>query len=245
MARETGEDCILMARYTVAYLQFEYRIREIDVLRQLAVDKEIELGVVDGARVVRALCRSGVVLLSSHIEGYVEELVELILQNIVDKRVQKSVFEQQFFYYFSKDIIDEICETQQPEKISEKVKLMFERDGDIWGDTGIFVSELSVERFTAGFSAPRVDRIRSLVGRFGYKDFRGDLADQLQGDFHACVNMVENVVNQRNKIAHGDVHANPTPRDLEDMVKFVRLFCQVTDDVVARWFAGIDCSLVS
>ena len=232
-----------MARYTEAYSGFVGRLPEVDVLRKLANEHLRSAGPLKGGEVVNPLCRAGVVLLSSHIEGYVEDLSEVILRRILEKKTPKQTLSGRFLYYFSKDVIDEISKTRDPDKISEKVRRLFERDEDIWCSKEKFSEELPVDRFVSGFSTPRFDEIRRFIARFGYKSYRRDLGRRLQASFQACIRMVDNVVDQRNKIAHGDAVTTATPADLENMMSLVRLFCRSTDVVVGNWFKENGCPI--
>ncbi|MDE0000650.1 MAG: MAE_28990/MAE_18760 family HEPN-like nuclease [Rhodospirillaceae bacterium] len=232
-----------MARYTQAYSRFVKRLPEVETLHKLANQHMRAVGPLKGMEVINPLCRAGVVLLSSHIEGYVEDLAEVILQKIVEKGAPKRTFSGRFLFYFSKDILSEIGETKHPDKISEKVKRLFDRDLDIWSSNEKFNEELVVDRFIASFSVPRFVQIRSFFARFGYNDYKGDLGRHLNASYPACVRMVDNVVDQRNKIAHGDFVTTTTPSDLADMLELVRLFCRSTDEVAGRWFTGVGCPI--
>ena len=55
--------------------------------------------------------------------------------------------------------------------------------------------------------------------------------------------MVDHVVDQRNKIAHGDFLTAGAPSELQDMCRLVRLYCRNTDEVVSNWFRSKGCSI--
>lgn len=230
-----------MPRYTAAYGSFLERLPEVEALNRLAREHSGKLGIVHDAATANALCRASVVLLCSHIEGYVENLAEVILQRIFERALSKDSLAPRFFYYFSKDLLDELYETQNPDKMSRKVKNLFRRDVDIWSTDPAFTAELPSERFTSNFSTPKFENIRSFIGRFGYDGYRHDLALLLKANYQPCVNMVDNVIDQRNKIAHGDPVATATPKDVADMLRLVRVFCRATDDVVGNWFRATGC----
>ena len=232
-----------MVRYTRAYSRFVDRLPEVEMLCRLARQQLRSEGPLRGARMANPLCRAGVVLLSSHIEGYVEDLSDIILHRVYESRTPKQALAPRFLYYFSKDLIDEINDTRDPDKISVKMRDLFERDKDIWSSNSEFQEELLSERFASGFSTPKFNEIRRFVARFGYGDYRQDMGRHLEAKFRPCINMVDNVVDQRNKIAHGDAIATATPSDLASMLHLVRLFCRSTDVVVGNWFRTIGCSI--
>lgn len=232
-----------MPRYTVAYSAFLQRLREVEALNRLAKKHTVRIRQSRDTETARALCRASIVLLSSHIEGYLEELVEVILDRIFLGAISKQKLAPRFFYYFSQDLLNEVSETKNPDKIAEKIKRLFLRDIDIWSTDDTFHSALPVDRFISGFSNPSFEKIRSFIARFGYTDYGSDLANILKAKYLPCCNMIDNVIEQRNKIAHGDVNIESTPNDVTDMLQLVRLFCQTTDVVVGNWFRNVGCAI--
>ena len=192
---------------------------------------------------INSLCRGGVVLLSSHIEGYIEEIGQIALERIFVRTVPKAKLGNVFKYHLSKDLIRDIKGTEDQEKIVSKLQNLFLRDGHIWDFTLIFTNQLSYERFIDGFSNPTHDRIKSFFNRFGYKNFEGDLAHRLQRNFPICKNMIDQVIRLRNDIAHGNFFAPVTPNDIGIMVVLTKLYCRETDCVVGDWFKSIDCPI--
>ena len=77
----------------------------------------------------------------------------------------------------------------------------------------------------------------------GFEAFQHALAAQLKGNYLTCRNMVDNIVDQRNKIAHGDFVAAGTPGDLQDMISFLKLYCRNVDKIVADWFKSKGCPI--
>lgn len=126
---------------------------------------------------------------------------------------------------------------QTPERIAHKISTLCERDHDIWSGNEIFEKELPVERVVAGFATPRFREVRKFIGRFGYESYKYDLKARLRADADPCINMINNVVNQRNEIAHGDFNATNTPGDVQSMLDLVKMFCHATDGVVGDWFS--------
>ena len=232
-----------MARYTAAYSGFVKGVEEVRTLVRLAKAESRAKGPLENAPTARALCRAAVVLLSSRIEGYVEDLGEIIVCRIVERQVPKRVLSPRLMYYCSKDVIDEICDTKDPDKVAGKMVTIFRRDKDIWCDKDSFEEELPLERIVAGFSTPRFGEIRRFIARFGYRSYKSDLERQLRARFRPCVNMVNNVVEQRNQIAHGNIGTTSTPLDVTDMLGLVQVFCRTTDDVVGDWFRSVGCPI--
>jgi hypothetical protein len=232
-----------MSRYTAAYSNFVKRLSEIVALQRLSFSFSPSGSNPGHDLKMNALCRGGIVLLSAHIEGYIEDLGEIILDRIVINKMQKNDLADSFFYFFSKDIIDEIKDTGNPDAISKKIKDLITRDVDIWANELVFFKQLPADRFLHGFSNPKTEEIRRLFSRFGYRDYVTDIRKLLKANFDFCKNMVDQVVQKRHQIAHGDFVASATPKDIEDMIGLVKLFCQSTDKVVGNWFSKQGCPI--
>ena len=232
-----------MARYSSAYSELIRRIDEIQAIISIARGISRVSSTQPNLSRVNALCRGGIVLLCSHVEGYVEDLGALAINSLAKKNLPKTSMSLAFRYHLSRDLIDDINSTTDPESIASKVVNFLVRDGPIWDATPHFTDQLPVETFVGNFATPRHDNIRRFFGRFGYQDFQTELAAQLQSNYLVCRNMVDHVVDQRNKIAHGNFVTAGTPADLQDMCRLVVLYCRSLDKVVGNWFKTKGCSI--
>jgi len=232
-----------MARYSSAYSDLTIRLDEVGRITNEAKKKEALKPLGSQASLVSALCRGGIVLLSSHIEGYISDLNELILERIVKKKVSITKLSPRFGYYHSRDILDEISNTSDPKKISKKLKLLYSRDSFVWDDEDIFLEPLDDERFMRGFSTPKPGYIYTLFNRYGYSNLRGEIASVLASQFNFHQANVETTVHLRNQIAHGDHSLTQTPADLKRLMESTKIYCREIDNSVCRWFANINCSL--
>ncbi len=231
-----------MARYTSAYSSFVSRLAEVEILRRSAREKE-ELNPVGLRREINALCRGAIVLLNAHLEAYIKELGEVTLDSIYKKRVSRNTIAPQFYYHLSKDILDELKETSDPLKIADKLFSFLQSDTIFWTLSGPFPQPLPVDRFNKGFSNPAFQKIKVYFNRFGYSEYKDDLAHFLRADYRATINMVDQLVDTRNKIAHGDPTITKTPTDIKDMAMMIRSYCNATDTVFASWCKNTLCAI--
>ena len=67
-----------MSRYTTAYSSFVERLTEIRALQKTAATHEKKRFSATEMVQTQALCRASIILLSSHVEGYVSELARII-----------------------------------------------------------------------------------------------------------------------------------------------------------------------
>ena len=232
-----------MARFTPVYADFILRLEEVALLRKKAGALERSVMSLSHGHEIRALCRGAVVLLSSHIEAYIKELGEHTLDALYNKAVSRSKFAPQFFYYLSRDRIETIRSSSQPEKIAEHVQLFVSLDASNWGSTGGLPTPISSENFSRGFSNPSFDKVKAYFGRFGYSEFRRDYLRVLGGLGNTSIAKLDQIVDTRNSIAHGDPSATKTPAEVKDMEVTAKLFCRTADKVFSDWCRETLCSI--
>lgn len=231
-----------MARYTTAYSGFISRLGEVEALRKIALGKERQ-NPVDLRHEINALCRGSIVLLSSYIEAYIKGVGELALDSLFIKGVLRTDIPTRFFYHISKNHLDELYDSDDPEKIAEKVFLFLQEDITYWSRMGTFPQSIEVERFNKGFSTPTFKKIKPYFNRFGYSSYNTDLSKRLRGQFQPITNMIDHLVDTRNKIAHGDPMASKTPTEIKEMINMAKKFCAETDTVFAAWWKLNFCSI--
>ncbi|WP_374352689.1 MAE_28990/MAE_18760 family HEPN-like nuclease [Limnohabitans sp.] len=231
-----------MARYTTAYSSFIQRIDEVEILRKSAAKKERK-NAVAYSNEINALSRGAIVLLSSHLEAYVKELGELAIDSLILSNIDRSKIPETFFYHVSKSFIDEIKDTSDSKKLANKIFEFIVSDGSMWSKSGPFPQQPSSERFNRGFSNPAYEKIKAYFGRFGYQTYQSDISAKLQGNYLTVINMINHLVDVRNKIAHGDPSATKTPGEVLDIIKLIRVFCMVTDSNFAGWWGSNYCKL--
>ena len=233
-----------MARYTIAYSAFVNNLQEVQELLVLAEKNQVDnvYFVRCTAKERRDLYITAIILLSNCIKEYIENLAELILCKVVEKRIRKAKLPQQLLYFFPKDLLDDIYNTEEPEYIAKKIKKLFSCDYFL-GGSDYFNDNFRKDLFVYGFSNPGCRSIRLFFSRFGYINYSCDLENNLKSKYLLCTNMVDNVANEKNKIAHGYVTTITTPGDLADMLNLTHLFCRSTDKVIGDWFKKIGCPI--
>lgn len=234
-----------MSRYSAAYSNLVSRLVEIDAIIAMAQNVEGMQAPSNSITRVNALCRGGIVLLSSHLEGYIEDLGTLAIERIGKGQVGKAALSDSFRYYLSRDLIIEITETTNPAVVASKITSFIQRDLNIWDSSTHFVHPLRPETFVGQFATPNHRNIRRFFRRFGYENLNKDLANLLKGDYQISITMVNNIVDQRNKIAHGDHLAAGTPTDLAQMNAWLKRYCRSIDKIVGDWFKNKGCVIRS
>lgn len=223
-----------MARYTVAYSAFILRVAEINTLLTMA--KVLETSdPIGNAMESNAICRGAIVLLCSHVEGYIKELGELTLASITEQQICRSKIPNTVAYHISKNFVADIKNTADAAKIADHLSNFIDSDLSFWRSNGPIEDQIPEDRFNKGFNSPSFGKIATYLGRFGYAEYKRDLGFKLSGDFQVCKTLIDHIVDVRNKIAHGNPTISKTPSDLMDAVKTTRLFCRATDEIFAGW----------
>lgn len=230
-----------MPRYTPSYSNFLSRIAEVQALIGIAKLESRKPLSQRNAAVINSAARASVVLLSSHIQGYVEELTDNILESIFIQKVPMNDFGNSFEFYLSQDITRVLRNSPNPDVFVRELKRMLRRDEDIWSDTPYFERAPNSEPFKGNFGNPTFKEIKRYLNRFGYQDYDANLRNYLGNNYLAATNMVDAVVDLRTKIAHGETGIVPTPIDVSNMILLVKLFCRSSDDIVSNWFKSHRC----
>jgi hypothetical protein len=149
-----------MARYTKNYSSLLKRLDEVRILIASAKKQELK-NPIKLQPEINALCRASIVLLSSHLEAYVKELGESAIDSLYSNSITREKIHPSVFYHSSKDYIDEIKNSNQPDKISEKIFNFVRQDGAIWNTDDSLPRPLSSEKFNKGFASPSFEKIKS------------------------------------------------------------------------------------
>lgn len=230
-------------RYTTAYREFNHKLAEVQRLNRMAAKELPSLESFDAISVVHTLCWASVVFLSGNLEAYMKKLTEGILDCVYNSKLEKDNLALEFRYYFSRDLVDQIRDTRDPGNVAKKVREIFDRDAYIWNDDSSFQKELSSARFLSNIGNPKYHNIKDFMTRFGYNRYQDDLKRSMRQRYSFCVAALDNIVETRNKIAHGDRSTIWMPQDVKDKAELLKIFVRETDIVVANWFGQIGCAI--
>lgn len=165
-----------------------------------------------------AVNRAAVVLLCAHLEGFLEELVgELVDQlNSSAPWIENIPLRMRAAHVTGE--IDAIAEMTDAANRAERIERLFRDHGDLWlAET--LISQLRVEKITSGMSNPGASEISRLFVSIGLEHA---LDEVVLTDGSDPAKRVNEFVGVRNSIAHG-----------EDT--------KVTDDQVERYLDAVEC----
>lgn len=234
---------LIMPSLSPAFRRFETRLAEVHHLIVLSQHK------VSGRRLKlatdehsAALCRAATVLLSSHIQGFVEDLSDVVVKSFINDSVPAAKIPDAFRYFASKNAIISIVSTQGAQTV-ERIRTYLSDFGYLIETTGPAHPELSSLPYKDGFGNPTVDEVKQFLKRFGFTNFEGEMKRRLKRDWLLVENAVDQTVDRRNKIAHGDPLATLTPSELKQYMSLVRKFCATADAVTTMHFRKVGCRI--
>lgn len=232
-----------MARYTAAYSEFVIRTGEVLLLVRRARKLERSAQAFERGDEINALCRGAIVLLSSHVEAYVKELAECFLDAIHVKQVNRSKLHDRFFYYASKEWVNKLRDSTEPESVTTEVFRFLDGESELWERDGPLPKAVDSDAFCKGFSNPKFEKIKRLLGRFGYDGLRHHINVTHQADAVLLISHIEQIVDTRNAIAHGESSATRTPTEVRTLINSSKEFCRTVDDGFASWCRAKVCSI--
>lgn len=230
-------------RYTLAYGEFVGRCEEVLLLVKRAAAIERSKTALARGKEIDALCRGALVLLSSHVEAYIKELGESLLDAIFVRQVCRSKLSSSFFYHCSRAHIEKIRDASDIETISADIFDFIQTGSDIWKKTGGMPRSVDAEAFNFGFANPKFERIKKYLGRFGYTSLRHDMNRALKADCVLIIGNLDQIVDIRNAIAHGEASAKKTPSEVKDFVMSAKTFCRTVDAKFSSWCSVNICPI--
>lgn len=189
--------------------------------------------------VVRAIGRSEVVLLSSHFERFIYALNEEAVDLICASKVQSLSLPDKLRLEHAKSVVDDLASTGW-EKRASKLRDYSLRESWLWDDSAT-VQHLEADRLLAWMKAPTS---KSLVRAFRLWGIENIFATITNKPTHRqrFFLRIDELVEKRNNIAHGDLTVQATYLDIIQYRGTVKGFAERADRALARQLAKITCT---
>jgi hypothetical protein len=176
-------------------------------------------------KITRAIGRSAVVLLSSHFERYLYSVNEEAVAFVNSVGVTGDLIPEKMRLLHSMQSIDDLAVTGW-EKRSRKLEQLIECDGWLWKSAQN--GQLDHKRLLAWMKSPKPE---SIVRYYAYWELK-DIFKEITSTPHTRSNLwlrLDELVQKRNNIAHGDHSAEATSGDVQQYVWAVKTFCDRAD----------------
>ena len=190
-------------------------------------------------RVTRAINRASVVMLSSHLEKYLHAVNEEATMLLNSVPISATRLPDIMKLQHSQQPITQLSATQWDNRAAH-LTAFASGDGWLWSNgTG----QLAHERLIMWMKTPKTRRIARLFRLWGIADIFAEIT-RSQLTRQRLVLKLDELVEKRNNIAHGDIHVDATPTDLTEYRQRVSEFCSRADRRLARVLVrqfGVGC----
>ena len=180
--------------------------------------------------ITRAIGRASVVLLTSHFERYFRAANEEVSDYLADLAYPSDRLPESLRLLHSKAKIDQLSETAW-ERSARSLREFFAEDGWLWG--GAPSGKIIHNRLLVWMKSPRPADLRRYYRYWGIDDIFSAITRKRRTRNHLWLK-VQELVDKRNNIAHGDALAGATQKDVRDYTKAVSDFCNRADAQLAK-----------
>jgi hypothetical protein len=202
-------------------------------VRELQAASPRQTGSAPGAlTLTRAVGRASVVILSSHLEGYIDSLNLEAASVVNGAGVQAMQLPEPLRLLHSKPTIEALSGTSwegQP-----RVRLLSDfvsTEGWLWGSGGTGL--LDPDRLLIWMKSPSPKALLRYFRYWGIDDIFGRIT-RAQHTRDDLWRRLKELVDKRNSIAHGDLATSATSADLREYLHAVETFASRSDAALAR-----------
>lgn len=213
---------------STALAALQSALKEVSDLRR--ADRSATSPTSSALRLARAVARAQVVLLSSHFERYFYAVNEEAINFINGKAVPAGILPSALKVLHSKQPIDDLAETGW-ERRAAKLGDFVSSDAWLWG-AGL-PGMLTHSRLLAWMKAPKPENLVRYYKYWGIDDIFDEITRTPLTRNRVWLGIQE-LVDKRNSIAHGDFSAQATQTDIVRYVDSVRSFCKRADGRLAK-----------
>lgn len=181
--------------------------------------------------VTRAIGRSQIVLLSSHLERYIYALNEEAVEALVCRAVPVAKLASSFRLLHARAPVEALASTAW-ENRSDALKMFAETEARLWMDGAIAV-DLEAARLLEWMKAPSSKSMVRYFKQWGIDDIFRAITRTPTNRTDLWLR-IDGLVEKRNNIAHGDASVEATYLDISRYLGGVRRFTERADRVLGR-----------
>lgn len=211
-----------------SYADLGTRLNEVRVLSGLDPTR---LGNTTAAAVSNAVNRGALVLLSAHLEGYLEDVVVEAIDALVDNGALVDQLPLVLRALHAEEHLRALEPMKDRNARAPRIESMFVSEANLWvAGTTLQQTMVRPKMVCAEMDNPGSTEIRQFLELLGV-DIRTFLGARGVLDHLGRIN---GLVGKRNGVAHGEVTASATFTDVDDYLKLVDDLCSNIDAAVAE-----------
>lgn len=194
-------------------------------------------------QLVNAVTRACVVMLVAHFEGFVKAALTELIDEICQAKPPARRIPEALLELHTRERIQEIFGTEGPDRI-HRTRRLFTTYAQLWdSDRAVNPHLLSAKVLTRQFTNAKPEILESVFSLLGVNDLiteaethvNAAIAAREDGTTSLKVDVkLTEIVERRNKIAHGDRTEKPTPFEVEGYRVFLTDLAQCISLVVER-----------
>jgi len=205
---------------SVALQEYTQGVKEVKHLLRV-LPRKVH-GISTDPDVDRAVVRACIVLLTSHLEGYLKSVNEEAVAYINGLAVTGDRLPRSLRLKHSSDVIDVLAGTQWDRR-ADGLTAFIAGDAPLWNNGTV---RLEAGRLMVGFKTPKPKAIVTYFERWGTDDIFSAITRSPARRSHYWLR-IQSLADKRNNIAHGDASETATPKD-------VRQYHDAVGSLVAR-----------
>lgn len=180
--------------------------------------------------VERAVSRAQVVLLSSHFERYFYAVNEEIVSHLKVVGLSSDRIPEILRLLHSQPLIDDLGDAQWDRR-ADLLKRFVTDEAWLWsGSNG---GDISHDRLLSWMKAPNSRNLIRYYKYWGIDDIFNNITRKTTNRSQLFL-LVQELVDNRNKIAHGDISIQATKSDILRYTNTVNIFCSRSDRLLCR-----------
>ncbi|USX50818.1 MAE_28990/MAE_18760 family HEPN-like nuclease [Lentzea sp. HUAS12] len=192
------------------------------------------------------------VMLVAHFEGYVKSALAEFLDEITKAKPPSRRLPDSLLELFTRDRIQEIFHLEDAGERINKTRKLFNVFSDLWDDDRSVNPRLMSSRaLVRQFTNAKAESLESVLVLIGVDDpivrIEGVVRRRLEDNLHEASGVklsakLQEIVEKRNKIAHGDLTEKPTIPEVRGYLTFLLCLARSLDELIIERI-GYCCSL--
>jgi hypothetical protein len=212
--------------------RLDLRLDEVTTLVALCpVDHSIGSRELNRSR-ERALCRSALVLLCSHMEGFFEDLIDDVIAFHEKNSTKVRNLPIALRVKQAKALVVTLSGSSSDVRKWEAIQTF--RADHFYDESQACVSNmLDASLHTVGFASPGSSELESLFSSVGFTELWAEIAAWRSG--YLLKGTLDALVVRRHDVAHGKLNASITPSDITQYLLDMRALADSVDISVGEW----------